>query len=410
MTKSNTVKIVVVGGGLIGPRHASHINKSSETELFGIIDPMSKTEEIAKNLNTIWFKSISHMVEYCNDMMIPLPDGAIVATPNHTHIKVSAELASHGIHLLVEKPLSSTPEESKALQEYAKIKNVQLLVGHHRRFNPFIVETKKNLHRVGKIIAIQGTWTLKKPDSYFEIGDWRKNETSGGGALMINLVHDLDLLQYLFGPIEKIYAELLEKQRDFSADEGAVLTIKFKSGVSGTFICSDNVTSPFNFETGTGENPTIPFDDGLQGLYRIFGTQGTLSMPDMTLFHQPEARTNEENSWLNPISKYDLINDRQQTLYSKLPFDLQLDHFVSIIRGKQLPFCTADDGMSALLCIKAVSKSIKTGLPQYVQDIEDIKPNYDCLGLDIIKLQNQNQHKQPSYNLKRRNSITKVIA
>ena len=48
------------------------------------------------------------------------------------------------------------------------------------------------------------------------------------------------------------------------ADEGAALTIKFESGVTGTFICSDNVVSPFNFESGTGENPTIPQNQGCQ--------------------------------------------------------------------------------------------------------------------------------------------------
>lgn len=383
MIASTPLQIVVIGAGLIGPRHAEHVKLNPHTELFGIVDPLPAAKEVAQQLETLYFPSIAAMVQYARSEGIPCPDGAIVCTPNHTHVKISAELALHGIHLLVEKPLSSDVTESKALKLFAEKQNVKILVGHHRRFNPFIVEAKKNLHKVGDIIAIQGTWTLRKPKTYYTTSPWRTDSKTGGGVLLINLIHDIDLLQYLFGPIEKVYAELLKKQRtEYSnVDEGACLTLKFKNGITGNFICSDNVVSPFNFEAGTGENPNIPFHDGLEGFYRVFGSKGTLSIPDLSLYHQPTATTDEEKSWLHPIKKESLVENRHETLYNQLPFDLQLDHFVEVIRGKEVPFCDADEGMSALLCIEAVMKSIETDLPQYVESVEDIKPNHDSLGI-----------------------------
>jgi len=344
-----------------------------------VVDPLVKSELVAKKFHTLHFYTIAEMVQYCDKRSLRYPHGAIVCTPNHTHIKIAAELAHHGIHLLVEKPLSSNPQDCKALKQYCQVHKVQLLVGHHRRFNAYVVETKRNLKQLGQIIAVQGTWTLRKPDSYFVNGKWKTDKSQGGGALMINLVHDLDILQYLFGPIHQIYAELLEKQRNYDADEGAVLTLRFKNGISGTFICSDNVTSPFNFESGTGENPTIPFNDDLQGVYRIFGTKGTLSMPDLNLFHQPLALTDEENSWLYPLIKRPLVNDRNKTLYTKLPFDLQLQHFINVLNGSDIPSCTADDGISALLCIDAVARSIESGMPEIVQDPDKVVPDHTCL-------------------------------
>lgn len=384
MIAPNPLQIIIIGAGLIGPRHGTHVNQSPYCELFGIVDPSPAALQVARDLNTDYFPSVRDLIAYCQESKIPYPDGAIVCTPNHTHIKLSAELASYGIHLLVEKPLSSKPEEAKALKEFALEKNVKLLVGHHRRFNPYIVAAKKNLHRAGEIIAIQGTWALRKPANYFATSPWRTDSKTGGGVLLINLVHDLDLLQYLFGPIERIYAELLKKQRTqySNVDEGAALTIRFANGITGTFICSDNVTSPFNFESGTGENPTVPHHDGLEGFYRIFGSKGTLSVPDMNLFHQPESSDDDESSWLAPIVREALVENRQESLNSVLPFDLQLDHFVNVIRGKVEPYCTADDGMSALLCIDAVLKSIETGIPQNVQHVKNILPDFKSLGLD----------------------------
>lgn len=380
MVSSTPLQIVVVGAGLIGPRHAQHVKDSTCAKLFGIVDLNPKVQELADSLECEYFLSIREMIDRCDQNNSPYPDGAIVCTPNATHILVSAELASYGIHLLVEKPLSTRPEDSKALKEYVESKRVRLLVGHHRRFNPYIIETKKNLDKLGNIIAVQGTWTLKKPTSYFEKALWRTNFDTGGGVLLINLVHDIDILQHLFGPVEKVYAELLKKQREYNnVDEGAALTLRFKNGICGTFLCADNVTSPFNFESGTGENPYIPFHEPLEGFYRIFGSNGTLSVPDMNLYHQASLDSKEERSWNHPVQKSSLVEDKDK--FSILPFDHQLEHFTRVIRGTEKPSCDAEDGISALLCIDAVLRSIKTGLPQMVLGIDDVQPNFDILGL-----------------------------
>lgn len=373
------VSIVVVGAGLIGPRHAQHIKEHKNARLFGIVDPSAIGRKVAEDYNTDYFDSISAMINHCDNQGIAYPHGAVVATPNATHIRVAAELASHGIHLLVEKPLSSRAEESEALKRYCAEKNVHLLVGHHRRFNPFIIETKKHLQTLGTIVALQGTWTLCKPDDYFLASPWRTSNESGGGTLLINLVHDIDILQYLFGPVERVYAEVLQKQRDHypEADEGAALTLRFVSGVCGTFVCCDSVISPFNFESGTGENPNIPFHEQLEGFYRVYGTNGTLSVPDMHLYHQQHTL---EKTWNQPVIR-ERVSPHPEVLRSKHPFDLQLDHFLNVINGSELPLCTAEDGIQAQLCINAVMNSIKTGLPQTIPSTSSIHPDYKALNI-----------------------------
>lgn len=377
MIAKQPLRIVVVGVGLIGPRHAQHVLANPETELMAIIDPSPRGETVAADLETVYFPSIAHMFECLDQENIPYPDGAIVCTPNHLHASVSAELAARGVHLLVEKPISTSLAEAKALQEIAAEHDVKVLVGHHRRFNPFIVAAKAQLSTVGEPIAIQGTWALHKDDEYYKLSPWRTDTKLGGGPLLINLIHDLDLLQYLLGPIERIYAELTKKQRSHhpDVDEGACLTLRFKSGVTGTFICSDAVVSPFNFESGTGENPTIPADNEYLGFYRIFGSHGTLSVPDMTLYHQNQL---SGKSWLHPVKKSSLVEDLQE-LKQLMPFTLQLQHFAEVIRGNVEPACQIEDGISALLCIDAVLRSIETGMPAVVGCPDEIEADHKSL-------------------------------
>ncbi|RAO72393.1 uncharacterized protein BHQ10_008405 [Talaromyces amestolkiae] len=141
---------------------------------------------------------------------------------------------------------------------------------------------------IGTVIGVSGVWASLKPPEYFQgNGKWRGG--LDGGVILINLIHEVDLLQYLIGPIQRVYAEKALSIRSHEAEEGLSLTLRFQSGVVGTFLALDNVASPFNIEAGTGENQELyPFSG--QDCYRIFGTSGTLSIPDNKLWSYTEPK------------------------------------------------------------------------------------------------------------------------
>jgi len=228
---------------------------------------------------------------------------------------------------------------------------VKLLVGHHRRFNPYLLAAKKAIDNgsLGKVIAVQGTWCLKKPEEYYNgIGEWRRNGESGG-TVLINLIHEVDLLQYLLGPITYVSAIQTMKTRGFDAEEGAAVILRFQSGVVGTFILSDATPSPWNFEGGTGENPMIPKiweADGAGGFYRIMGTEASLSVPDLTRW---------SGSWSEVLKR-----ERLDVDVKKVPFDLQVQHFVEVIRdGKELS-CSGEEALRAMVVCEAVKRSMRS--------------------------------------------------
>ncbi len=266
---------------------------------------------------------------------------------------LALELIAAGIPVLVEKPVSTTIKDGKRLIEAAQEKNVKVLVGHHRRFNPYLIAAKKEVEggSLGKIIAVQGAWAMKKPDSYFGgLGEWRRGQ-SGGGTVLINLIHEIDLLQYLLGPITLVSALETIKTRGFEAEEGAAITMRFKSGVVGTFVLSDSVPSPWNFESGTGENPTIPHAEkeaGAGGFYRIMGTEGSLSVPDLNVW--------SNQSWLDSLQIKDLEVEKE-----KVPFDLQIQHLYEVVREGKQPSYSAEMALSAMVVCEAIKRSMKSG-------------------------------------------------
>lgn len=356
-----SIKVAIVGAGLIGPRHAQSVISSPSTELVGLVDPAPTGEATAFQLKTNYFPSVEALLASQNR-----PDAAIVCTPNHTHMPVAKELLAGGVHVLLEKPVSDTLETGRSLLGFSKAPeqaHLKLLVGHHRRFNPYVRATKSVLDAgsLGRPIAVNGLWTLCKPDAYFAPpGDWRASRTRGGGVIAINLVHDIDLMHHLFGPIVRVQAERTRPQRPsppHDADEGAALTLRFASGVVGTFLVCDATPSPYNFETGTGENPLIPRSppgDG-SGFYQIFGSDASLSVPDLTRWSY-DGRP--EKSWSHPLTE-----DKIPLPDHAAPFDLQLAHFVDVIRGEASPSCSGEEGLRALIVCEAVQKAIQTGQP-----------------------------------------------
>ncbi|GIK04430.1 hypothetical protein Aspvir_008513 [Aspergillus viridinutans] len=353
-----SLRVIIVGAGLIGPRHAQSVLSNPSTKLVALIDPASSAALIASQLDTKHFPSIPAMLA-----AIPRPDAAIICTPNHTHVPIATELLTHGIHVLVEKPLSDSLESAQSLLNFAsrpENSHLTLLVGHHRRFNPYVEKTKQILdsNSLGNPIAVNGLWTLYKPPSYFAPPtDWRRTSKSGG-VVPINLVHDIDTLQYLFGPITRVHAEKTPRQRanpPHEVEEGAALILCFASGVVGTFLVCDATPSPYNFEMGTGENPLIPSPGagGRADFYRIFGAEACLSVPDMTRWSY-DGRA--EKSWTEELAVERFEVDQRGT-----PFDLKLAHFVEVIKGRARPRCSGEDGLRALMVCEGVRRALETG-------------------------------------------------
>jgi predicted dehydrogenase len=339
------VRLAVFGCGLVGERHIQHILDSSSCTLTSIIDPSPHARKVADSAKVEYFGDVTSFLEKAD------AEAVIIATPNESHASLGIKCAKAGLHLFVEKPIDADLAAASDLVDSAAKEGVKLLVGHHRRFNAYIEAAKKIIERgeLGTISAVNVLWATLKPDSYFD-ADWRRE--SGGGPLLINLIHDIDNLRYLFGDIERVYAEASHGVRHYPVEDTAVISLRFRNGILGTMVISDTVASPYNFESGTGENPLI-YANG-QDCYWVFGTEGTLTFPEMKLWHYSGAG---EKGWGVPISCKAMEIERT------IPLVPQLEHFCAMIRRGVPPRCSGEDAIKTLRTTMAIKEASCSGRP-----------------------------------------------
>lgn len=128
------------------------------------------------------------------------------------------------------------------------------------------------------MVNVSVLWCMRKPDAYFE-ENWR---SVSGSPIMINLVHDIDILRFVIGEISEITALRGQSRRGGARIESGAIALTFENGAVGSVTFSDITPSPWGFEAGTGENPNIGTTH--QDMMWITGTKGAISFPSMTLW------------------------------------------------------------------------------------------------------------------------------
>lgn len=329
--------IAIIGAGLIGARHVAQA--AQQARLCAIVDPADAACDLARDHN------VAHFVtpEACLHEM--RPDGAVIATPNHLHEAHAVAFIEAGVPVLIEKPLADTVESADRIMAAATRTGTPVLVGHHRRYNPIIQRAKADIDAglLGRVVAVTGQFWLYKPDDYFD-ATWRTRP--GAGPLMINLIHDVDLLRYLCGDIVDVRAMRSNAARGFEVEDTAAILLRFADGALGTFSVSDTAAAPWSWEMSSGENPVYPHMGG--ACYTIGGTHGSLSIPDLKLWCHDAQR-----SWWEPISSQD------RSVPGKDAFALQFSHFLDVIGGAP-PLVTVRDGRESLAAVlRAVAAELE---------------------------------------------------
>ena len=340
------VKLAIIGLGLMGSRHVEVVQSFDGCDLVGVCDLNPDLQALADRHDIPFFQDIGEMLDRTQ------PDGAILATQSAAHVETFEACASRGVDALIEKPVADTTEAALRIAELADATNTRVLVGHHRRHNPLVKAAHDIVTggEIGDLLAVSMMWTLMKPDGYFDI-DWRSVRPDGGPVL-INLVHELDILRYMCGEIDQVFAQGRSKARGFEVEDSVSISISFHSGVVATILGTDAATAPWSYETTTGENPlyfNVP-----ESCYYFTGTDGALAFPRMELWKYP---IENRRGWQHSMRKAVVAVRRADSL------TVQLAHFCDVIRGTRPPLVDARDGARSLAAALAVLESIASNKP-----------------------------------------------
>lgn len=335
-------KLGLIGAGTIGKRHLQAISEVTEAEVVAIVDTDPLAQAIATETNASFFSSVGQMLKEIQ------PDGVIVCTPTEVHLEPALLSLEYNAHVLVEKPIAPSLEEAQQIVAFSKRFNRRVLVGHHRRYSEQIQQTKRMMENgvLGQLVGVTGIWAVRKADSYFE-PEWRKQRSSG--PVLINLIHEIDMLRYVCGEIVSLSAKVSRGLRDHPKEETTALLLEFQSGALGTFLLSDVTPSPWTWEQATGENPNFPKTS--QNVYRFIGSKASLDFPNLVLWRHSGG----DPDWLHEISS-EVIEGKIGDAYAD-----QIRHFCAVIEGTEQPRISATDAAKTLRATLTVFEASEKG-------------------------------------------------
>ncbi len=341
----SNLRITILGAGTMGRRHIEYVNASVDCHLVAIGDPDARTAQLAAH------NDVPHFHDELETLDLAAPDGAIIAAPTQLHEELALACIRRGIVPLVEKPVTATPAEGRRLVQEAAAAAVPVLVGHHRRYHPRIRRLWELVKggAIGSLIGVSLLWAVKKPDAYYDIL-WRTR--TGGGPVLINLIHEIDTLRYICGEITSVYAATSSATRGFEVEDAAAITLTFAAGVVGSILLSDAAPSPWSYELTMFENPS--YAHVAENCAFFFGTEGSLAFPRMELWRYPPTAN---AGWEQPLEK-----DQHKPADSD-PLAAQLAHFCRVIRREEPPLVSAEEGVRTLEATQAVLTSGAEGRP-----------------------------------------------
>lgn len=344
--------LAVIGAGLIGKRHLERISGSDKCHCVAICDTDPGCSSLAAKLGVPFYTDYNELLRHED------PDGAIVATPTDQHTDAALACAENKVHMLVEKPISATVSDGLALIRAANEYDVRVLVGHYRRFSPFVQRARTVVQdgEIGTLASVLFIWAILKPQDYFRV-EWRTQP--GGGPVLINLIHEIDILRFVCGEIRSVFAATSSAIRGFEVEDTACFTLQFDNGALGSIVGSDAVPSPWSYESTTFEMPAFNHADGNCAFF--MGTKGSLAFPRMEVWRYPDT---QNMGWQYPLTNLQLDVERAD------PLTAQLEHFCRVIRGTEEPLIDGEDGLQSLAVTLAALESARNGVPVVVSPNE----------------------------------------
>lgn len=252
--------VCIVGYGAIGPIHAKALEKISEANLYAVCDiDRDKIKICREDYDVIAYTDFDEMLKDKNI------DSVHICTPHYLHYDMITSAIQHGKKVITEKPVVMTENELNKMLKF-KDKNKVAIV-FQNRLNTCVKKLKEIVDGkiYGNVVCVRGILTWNRDKKYYDSGAWRgKWDTEGGGVLINQAVHTLDLMGYLGGGISSLKAnmmnyslqDIIEVEDTFSA------MLKLKNGGTGIFFATNayEADSKYDIEV-VFENGTAHYVD-----------------------------------------------------------------------------------------------------------------------------------------------------
>ena len=339
------INSAIVGCGVIGPTHAMSLRDIDGARLVAVCDVVpEKAEKMAREYGCAAYTDLDEMLK-----QQPEIDLGHVCVPSGLHAEIGIRAARAGKNVITEKPIDVTVEAADRLIAACREAGVLLSCISQHRFDDAMLQVKAALD-AGKFgqLNFGGSHTKwYRSQEYYDSGDWRGTwELDGGGALMNQSVHYVDLLQYVLGPVEEVQAYCATRAHQrIEVEDIAAAVLRFRSGAVGML---------------EGNTTAWP---GYQTRLDIYGETGSV------IIENDEIRAwNFMDGTPNPGATGG--NGGGGAASAAIPYRShmrQIADVVEAVREGRPPRITGEDARHPLAIICAVYEAARTGKPVRIQ-------------------------------------------
>lgn len=332
------VHVGILGGGNISE---THLRAAQEIE--GVIvsavcgENGQKVARLAEQVGAAAFENDQSFLEFQ-----PM-DVVLIGSPSGLHARQGVAAAGHGLHVLTEKPVDIKARRVDFLIESCRKAGVQLGVFFQDRVTPDFVLLKQHLDsgRLGRPLSAAASVRWFRPPEYYSGSRWRGTwELDGGGALMNQGIHTVDLLLWMLGPVVRVQARAATLLHAIEAEDTLVACLEFVSGALATL------------EATTAAYPGYP------RRLEITTTKGTVTVEHDRItraeFRPPVEFESAGSSNRNDSARSAVVSDVRG--HRRI-----LEDFLEAIRVGRPPVCDGQEGRKSVALVEAIYASARTG-------------------------------------------------
>lgn len=338
MSQHEALKFAIIGCGRISKKHIEVLTQLESTKLVGICDIKAERVQAAADAT-----KLKPYHDYREMIKEEKPDVVCVLTESGSHAKIVVDVASYGVHVVVEKPMSLTLEDADDMIRACDIHQVKLFVVKQNRYNLPVQKLKEALDqgRFGRLVmgTVRVRWC--RPQAYYDLDDWRGTWAQDGGVFANQASHHVDLLEWLMGDVDTVFAKTETMLVDVETEDTGVAILKFTNGALGVI------------EATTATRPK-----DLEGSISIMGEKGSVEIGGFAVNEMKHWNFSEpQESDAEVVEKF---HQNPPNVYGFGHYEY-LKEVVDCIRNGKKALVDGLEGRRSLELINAIYESSETG-------------------------------------------------
>jgi predicted dehydrogenase len=314
------VRYGIVGAGAISQGYAQAFQECDECQVVGVADTRKgASNSLSEVLGCPSYRTHAELLEGAE------MDAVLVCTPPDSHPDICVDFIDHGVHVLCEKPFAISSSEAERVLEAGKEKGVLVTMASKFRYVDDVIRAKQIVDSgiLGDIVLFENAFTARVDMSK----RWNSiPEISGGGVLIDNGTHSVDIARYFLGPLDKVHVMEGKRSQNVKVEDTVQIFVRSEEGVIGNIDLSWSVNKELN------------------RYISIYGSQGTVVVG----WRQSQYRQSSSPDWIEFGSGYDKVE----------AFIRQICNFGRAIRGKETLLINAGDALASVRVIEAAYESL----------------------------------------------------